>query len=385
MQTQQMKQISNSNTQETHIKINSLQLTHTSNRESLEAVLILHLEIDAWGENQNWHSMMSMTDNRCKFNTVRQLVIKKLRLKVSDHESTVINFDSHHMKIYRTVNISVKIKNLLRQTLHTREIFLSVQKASEDFILELLFLTKHNPEQNYRKQQIRWKSILNYEIKLSASSVKISQLKKHHRQKILIADTLIVITDINEQNFLSVEQTLNSTQSEIPVQYSNLQNVFRQAEKTQLLNHRLYNHIIDLEEDKALSFNILYSMLSTELKILCEYINKNLKTELIRHFSSAAASSMMFVSKKDKTLRSVINYRELNKITVKNQYSLSLITEMLDRLSRVKIFNKLNIKDIYHCIRIWKGDEWKTVFQSQFNLFEYLILLFSLTNASAFF
>ena len=194
--------------------------------------------------------------------------------------------------------------------------------------------------------------MLNYEIKLSASSVKISQLKKHHRQKILIADTLIVITDINEQNSLSVEQTSNSTQSEISVQYSDLQNVFEQAEKTQLSNHRFYDHIIDLEEGKALSFNVLYSMSSTELKILCEYINKNLETELIRHFSSAAASSMMFVSKKDETLRSVINYRELNKITVKNQYSLSLITETLDRLSRVKIFSKLNIKDVYHCIRI---------------------------------
>ena len=55
-----------------------------------------------------------MTDNECKFNAVRQLVIKKLRLKVSDHESTVINFDSHHIKIYRMMNISVKIKNLLR-------------------------------------------------------------------------------------------------------------------------------------------------------------------------------------------------------------------------------------------------------------------------------
>ena len=194
--------------------------------------------------------------------------------------------------------------------------------------------------------------MLNYEIKLSASSVKISQLKKHHRQKILIADTLIVITDINEQNSLSVEQTSNSTQSEISVQYSDLQNVFEQAEKTQLSNHRFYDHIIDLEEGKALSFNVLYSMSSTELKILCEYINKNLKTELIRHFSSAAVSPMMFISKKDETLRSVIDYRELNKITVKNQYSLSLITETLDRLSRVKIFSKLNIKDVYHCIRI---------------------------------
>ena len=126
-------------------------------------------------------------------------------------------------------------------------------------------------------------------------------------------------------------------------------------------------------------------MFLTELKTLCEYVNKNLETELIKHSLSAAVSSMMFVSKKNRTLRSVIDYRELNKITVKNQYSLLLITEVLDRLSSVKIFSKLNIKDAYHCIRIQVSDEWKTVFQTWFDLFEYLILFFDLMNASAFF
>ena len=137
------------------MKANSLQLAHTSNRESLEAVSVLHLEIDAQGENRNWHSTTSMTDDGCEFNAVRQLVIKELRLKASGHGPTVINFDGHHMKIYRTVDISVKIKDSLRQTLRTREMFLSVQEASEDFVLGLPFLTKHDPEQNYRKQQIR--------------------------------------------------------------------------------------------------------------------------------------------------------------------------------------------------------------------------------------
>ena len=120
----------------------------------------------------------------------------------------------------------------------------------------------------------------------------------------------------------------------------------------QLSNYEFYNHIIDLKKDKALLFNTLYSILLTELKTLCEYINKNLKTEFIKHFLSAAVLLMMFISKKNRTLRSVINYKKLNKITVKNQYSLSLITEALDRLSNIKIFNKFNIKNIYYCIRI---------------------------------
>ena len=147
------------------------------------------------------------------------------------------------------------------------------------------------------------------------------------------------------------------TQHKILLLYSDLQNVFKQAEMTQLSSYELYNHIIDLEKGKALLFDTLYLISLTELKTLCKYVNKNLETELIKHSSSAAASLMMFVPKKNRTLRPVINYRELNKITVKNQYSLPLITEVLDRLSSTKIFSKLNIKDTYHCIRIQAGDE----------------------------
>ena len=97
---------------------------------------------------------MFMTDDECKFNTVKQLIVKKLKLKASDQNLTVINFDGHHMKIYRTVNIDIKIKNSSGQMLHTKKTFLAVQEVFKDFILELLFLTKYNSEQSYRKQQI---------------------------------------------------------------------------------------------------------------------------------------------------------------------------------------------------------------------------------------
>ena len=53
-----------------------------------------------------------MTDDGCEFNTVKQLIIKKLKLKVSDQSFTVINFDDHHIKIYEMMNIDIKIKNL---------------------------------------------------------------------------------------------------------------------------------------------------------------------------------------------------------------------------------------------------------------------------------
>ena len=146
-----------------------------------------------------------MTDDRYEFNTVKQLIVKKLKLKVSEQGLTVINFDGHHMKIYRTVNIDVKIKDLSEQMLHTKKMFLAVQEVSEDFILELLFLMKHNSEQSYRKWQILWKLILAYDSMSSVSRVMPSELKECQSQKILIVSALIVTAEINEQSLQSEE------------------------------------------------------------------------------------------------------------------------------------------------------------------------------------
>ena len=66
---------------------------------------------------------------------------------------------------------------------------------------------------------------------------------------------------------------------------------------------------------------------------------------------------ILFVPKKDGGLRLYINYRGLNKVTIKNRYLLLLIRETLDRLSSVKRFTKFNLKDIYRQIRIRKGDK----------------------------
>ena len=68
---------------------------------------------------------------------------------------------------------------------------------------------------------------------------------------------------------------------------------------------------------------------------------------------------------------------------IKNRHLLSLISETLNRLSEVKYFIKLNLKDIYHQICIKKGDEWKTVFYTYYSHFNYIIMLFELVNASA--
>ena len=77
------------------------------------------------------------------------------------------------------------------------------------------------------------------------------------------------------------------------------------------------------------------------------YLNKNLKKEFIRESQSLTEYLILFILKKDKTLQLCINYRELNNITVKNSYLLSLILELQDWLQRVKVFSKFDISGAY--------------------------------------
>ncbi len=78
-----------------------------------------------------------------------------------------------------------------------------------------------------------------------------------------------------------------------------------------------------------------------------------------------------------------MDYRALNAITTKNRYPLPLIKETLDRLSKAKIFSKLDIMAAFNKLRIKEGEEWKTAFRTRYGLFEYLIMPFGLCNAPA--
>jgi hypothetical protein len=80
-----------------------------------------------------------------------------------------------------------------------------------------------------------------------------------------------------------------------------------------------------------------------------------------------------------------VDYRGLNKITVKNRYPLPLISGLLDQLGHAKICTKINLRGAYNLIRIKEGDEWKTTFKTKYGHFEYTIMPFGLTNAPAIF
>jgi hypothetical protein len=105
----------------------------------------------------------------------------------------------------------------------------------------------------------------------------------------------------------------------------------------------------------------------------------------IKHFINSTDAFILFMLKKNDSLCLCINYQDLNKITVKNWHSLNLINEILDKLSKIKRFTKLNLKNAYYRLRIQCEDEWKTTFCTRYEHFKYMIMLFELINASVIF
>jgi len=143
------------------------------------------------------------------------------------------------------------------------------------------------------------------------------------------------------------------------------------------------SHAIDLEPGKRPPFRPLYSLSVKELAELRKYLEEALKNGWIRRSTSEAGAPILFVPKKDGTLRLCVDYRGLNAISMKNRHPLPLIGETLDRLGNAKFFSKIDLKDAYHRIPIKRGDEWKTAFRTRYGHFEYLVMPFGLTNAPA--
>ncbi|GKE22065.1 putative reverse transcriptase domain-containing protein, partial [Tanacetum coccineum] len=128
-----------------------------------------------------------------------------------------------------------------------------------------------------------------------------------------------------------------------------------------------------------------YRLTPSEMKELSEQLQELSDKGFIRPSSSPSGAPVLFFKKKDGSFRMCINYRELNKLTVKNRYPLPRIDDLFDQLQGSSVYSKIDLRSGYHQLRVREEDIPKTAFRTCYGHYEFQVMPFGLTNAPAVF
>ena len=143
---------------------------------------------------------------------------------------------------------------------------------------------------------------------------------------------------------------------------------------------RVVDFSIELHPSTSPISMTLHRMAPVELQELKVQLQELLDKGFIRPRTSPWGSPILFAKKKDKTLRLCIDYRQLNRVTVKNRYPLPRIDDLFDQFRGARVYSKVDLRIGYHQLRVRERDIPKTALRTRYGNFEFTVMPFSLTN-----
>jgi len=145
----------------------------------------------------------------------------------------------------------------------------------------------------------------------------------------------------------------------------------------------IWDHAIDLKEMFKLQKGRIYPLSKDKREEVQNFINDQLRKEYIRPSKSPQTSPVFFIGKKDGSKRMVIGYYSLNDQTVKKNYPLPLIMDLIDNIGSKRVFTKIDLQWRFNNMRIKEGDKWKRAFTMYVEFFEPMVMFFGMINSPA--
>jgi len=155
------------------------------------------------------------------------------------------------------------------------------------------------------------------------------------------------------------------------------------VESERIPTKKIWDHAIDLKEEFKASKARVYPLSRNEREEVQQFIQDHLQKGYIRPLKSPQTSPVFFVEKKDGGKHMVMDYHRLNKQTVKNNYPLPLITDLVDSMGNKRLFTKMDLRWGYNNVCIKEDDEWKAAFTTHVGSFEPVVMFFGMTNSPA--
>jgi hypothetical protein len=169
----------------------------------------------------------------------------------------------------------------------------------------------------------------------------------------------------------------------VPEHYKEFADVFSKQKSERMPTNKPWDHAIDLKEGFEPEKSKLYPLSPKEQEELDKFLDEQLRKGYIIPSKSPQTAPFFFVDKKDGKLRPTQDYRYLNSWTIRNNYPLPLIPELIDKLRGATVFTKMDLRWGFNNVRIKEGDQWKAAFKTNRGSFEPKVMFFGLVNSPA--
>ena len=339
---------------------------------------------------KNKNNIQALIDSGSEVNAMNPAYTKKLGLRVRQTNVGAQKINGSHLNTFEMVIVGFSLQDKLGKIRFFQETFL-VADITMEVILGMPFLTLSNADIRFAERELVWRTYSVAKALLMTQKIEIIDKKEFAAAALNEEDETFVVHmaafSVGSNVHPSWEAQIASLDVKkvtIPSEYADYTDVFSPDSAAELPKHTgINNHLIDLIDDKQPPYGPIYSLGPVELETLKPYIETNLANSFIRPSKSPAGALILFIRKKDGSFWLCVNYRGLNNLTIKNRYPLPLIGESLDRLGHAKRFTQLDLTNAYHRMWIRESDEWKTVFRTWYDHFEYQVIPFGLSNAPA--